>query len=132
MLREYTCIMCPRGCEIRTEIDDDKTIISIEGNHCDKGAGYVRQEVTAPMRNIATSVLVEGGDMPLVSVRLSEPIPKARIFDVVQAIHELRLAAPVEQGSVLIEDILGLGADVLATRSVGRRDHRGITATNRD
>lgn len=76
------------------------------------------------MRNIATSVLVEGGDMPLVSVRLSDPIPKARIFDAVQAIHELRLAAPVEQGSVLIEDILGLGADVLATRSVGRRDHR--------
>ncbi len=122
MLREYTCIMCPRGCEIRTDIDENKTIVSIEGNHCDKGADYVRQELTAPMRNIATSVLVEGGDMPLVSVRLSGPIPKARIFDAVQAIHELRLTAPVEQDSVLIENILGLGADVLATRSVGRQE----------
>ena len=122
MLREYTCIMCPRGCEIRTEIDENKTIVSIEGNHCDKGADYVRQELTTPMRNIATSVLVEGGDMPLVSVRLSGPIPKARIFDAVQAIHELRLTAPVEQDSVLIENILGLGADVLATRSVGRQE----------
>ncbi len=121
MLREYTCIMCPRGCEIQTEIDDKRTIVSIEGNHCDKGAEYVKQELTAPMRNIATSVLVEGGDMPLVSVRLSAPIPKERIFDAVQVIHELRLTAPVEQESVLIKNILGLGADVLATRSVCRQ-----------
>ena len=120
MIREYTCIMCPRGCEIQAELDDNGKLVSVSGNHCDKGRDYVTQELTAPMRNIATSVLVEGGDMPLVSVRLSRPIPKARIFDAVQAIHELRLTAPVEQGTVLIENLLGLGADVLATKTVER------------
>ena len=54
MLREFTCIMCPQGCDISVELDGT-TITGITGNKCAKGEAYVTQEIENPMRNIATS-----------------------------------------------------------------------------
>ncbi len=70
------------------------------------------------MRNIATSILVEGGEMPLASVRLSAPISKARIFDVMNEIRKIKRSAPVYEGEVVIENVLGLGSNVIVTRTV--------------
>ena len=70
------------------------------------------------MRNIATSILVEGGEMPLASVRLSAPIPKAKIFDVMNEIRKVKRTAPVHEGDVMIENVLGLGSNVIVTRTV--------------
>ena len=93
MLREFTCIMCPQGCDISVELEG-ATITSITGNKCAKGEAYVTQEIEDPMRNIATSVLVDGGDLPLASVRLTDVIPKDRIFDVMAEIRTVELSAP--------------------------------------
>ena len=57
--------------------------------------------------------------MPLrFCVRLSGPIPKDRIFDVMNAIRPLRLKAPVHVGQVALPNVLGLGVDVLVTKEV--------------
>lgn len=117
MLKEYTCIICPNGCEIEADIVDG-SIVSIEGTACRRGREYVEQELRDPQRNIASSVLVEGGTLPLVSVRLSGPIPKARIFDVMEEIKKQRLPAPVEAGQVVISNVLGLGRDVICTKQI--------------
>ncbi|WP_434131182.1 DUF1667 domain-containing protein [Sporomusa sphaeroides] len=118
MKKEYTCIICPNGCELAVEIEGTE-IIAIEGAACSKGTDYVRQELVDPRRNIATSVLVANGDIPLVSVRLSNPIPKAEIFAVVNEIKKVKLTAPVMLGQVIIKNVLGLNADVIATKQVG-------------
>lgn len=122
MLREFTCIICPNGCEITAELkeheDGTKTIVSVEGAACPKGKAYVEQELTSPMRNIATSVLVKGGELPLVSVRLTAPIPKERIFDAMEEIRKCRLTAPVMTGDVVIKGILGYDSDVIVTKDV--------------
>ena len=120
MLREFTCIICPNGCEITAGVEDNQ-IISIEGALCPKGETYVNQELTDPRRNIATSVLVKGGELPLASVRLTNPIPKARIFDAMAEIRGVAVDAPVEAGAVVIKGILGLDSDVIVTKGVGRR-----------
>lgn len=117
MLKEYTCIMCPRGCDIHVELDGIK-INKIDGASCSKGVTYVEQEITDPRRNIATSVLVENGELPLVSVRLDKPIPKNKIFDVMQEIKKVKLHAPVKAGQIIIENILGLDSNVIATKNV--------------
>lgn len=117
MTRTFTCILCPNGCEIEATIENGD-VVSISGNLCDKGKGYVRQEVLHPMRNIASSVLVDGGELPLVSVRLTAPIPKERIFDVMGEIKKQRLTAPVHCGLVVIQNVLGLGSGVIATKAV--------------
>lgn len=117
MKKIYTCIICPNSCEIETEVSD-REILSITGNLCPKGDAYVRQEILAPERTIATSVLVANGVLPLVSVRLVRPIPKNRIFDVMEEIKKIKLQAPVAIGDIVRKNILGLGSDIIATRSV--------------
>ncbi|MDR3591000.1 MAG: DUF1667 domain-containing protein [Negativicutes bacterium] len=117
MRKEYTCIICPNGCEIEAEIEGGK-ITGIEGATCPRGKEYVEQELTDPQRNIATSVLVAGGNLPLVSVRLTKAIPKAKIFEVMQEIKKVRLTAPVQSKQVVIENVLGLDSDVIATKNI--------------
>ncbi len=117
MNRVFTCILCPNGCEIEAEYEDGN-IQKLEGNLCPKGKDYVTQELVSPMRNIATSVLLEGGELPLASVRLDRPIPKGRIFEVMEEIKKQRLHAPVAIGDVVIHDVLGTGADVIVTKNV--------------
>jgi len=112
------------GCEISAdyEIQADQSVVihSLEGATCKRGAEYVKQELTDPKRNIATSVLVEGGELPLASVRLTAPIPKARIFDAMDEIKKCRLKAPVKAGTVVIKGIVGLDADVIVTKNVAK------------
>lgn len=117
LTKRYTCIICPSGCDIVAQIDG-KELISAEGARCKKGTEYVCGELSNPVRNIASSVLVDGGEMPLASVRLSAPIPKNAIFDVMDQIKTVRIQAPVKQGQIVIENILGLGCDLIATRQV--------------
>lgn len=118
MLRRYTCIVCPNGCDISVDIEDGK-MISIEGEGCKRGYEYVKQELTNPQRNIASSILLENGLLPLVSVRLSKPIPKEKIFEVMSVIKKAHLKAPVVIGQVAISDVLGLNSDVIVTKNVG-------------
>lgn len=120
MTRTLLCILCPNGCELTAELQDG-ALISCCGNRCPKGAEYARQELLHPMRNIATSVEVRGGALPLCSVRLTAPIPRERIFDAVDAIHQCVLNAPVEAGQIVLHNLLELGVDVIATRSVTPR-----------
>lgn len=122
MLREYTCIICPNGCDIRAQIEEreygSRRICSVEGAACPKGRAYVEQELTDPQRNIATSVLVKGGILPLASVRLTNPIPRDRIFDAVSEIKKYTLTAPVKAGTVVIPRLMGYDTDVIVTKSV--------------
>lgn len=118
MLREYTCIMCPRGCDMTADIDGGNVLISITGNACKKGEAYVVQELTDPRRNIATSILVEDGEIPLVSVRLTNPIPKNRIFDAMEVIKQVKVKVPTQVGQVVVQNILGLDSDVIITKKV--------------
>lgn len=117
MIKEYTCIICPNGCELTAEIENGK-ILAVEGATCKRGREYVEQELTNPQRNIASSILLEGGELPLVSVRLSKPIPKDKISEVMTAIKKVRLQAPVRAGQVAIPNVLGLGSDVIVTKHV--------------
>ena len=117
MKRTFTCIVCPNGCEVEAEYEGTN-VLSVTGNLCPKGKTYVVQELIDPRRTIATSVRVAGGELPLVSVRLTQAIPKDRIFDVMRQINQVRLDAPVRIGDVVIKNVLGLGSDVIATKNI--------------
>lgn len=120
MIRKYTCIICPNGCDIEVNIDKDK-IKSIKGSSCKKGDEYVRQEIFDPKRNISSSIKIEDGNLPLVSVRLSNPIPKEMIFDVMKLIKNVTLKAPVNIGDVVISNILNTGSNLIITKNVERK-----------
>ena len=126
MKKEFTCIVCPNGCDITVETvestkervcENDRPYV-ITGAACKRGEAYVLQELTDPRRTISTSVLVKNGEMPLVSVRLTRPIPLEKIPQAVREIHCLTPQAPVYSGDVLIKGLLGHDCDVIATRTV--------------
>lgn len=117
MKRTFICVVCPNGCEIEVEHEGTK-IINVQGNRCEKGRAYVSRELITPMRTITTTVPVLHGDRPLVSVRLTAPIPRDRIFDAMREINRLRLTAPVFMGDVILSNLLGLGTDVITTGNV--------------
>lgn len=117
MRREFTCIICPNGCEIEATVENGR-LVAAAGAACPRGRDYVQQELTAPRRTIASSVPVRNGELPLASVRLDAPVPKERIMDVMREIRGIRLDAPVYAGTVVIGNVLGLGSNVIITKDV--------------
>lgn len=118
-MKMMTCIVCPKGCKLQVEITDG--MISVSGNECRQGEKHAIQELTEPKRNIATSVRVSGGTLPLASVKLSAPIPKDRIFGVMEIVKGTSCKAPILEGDIIIRDILGLGIDLVATKEISIR-----------
>ena len=118
--RELTCINCPMGCRI-TVMMDGGNIISIEGNTCKRGEVYARTEVTAPVRIVTTTIKVNGGVSDRVSCKTREPVPKEKIFLVMEAINKACCDAPVKIGDVLISDCAGTGIPIVATKSLEKK-----------
>lgn len=112
-----TCVLCPVGCELEVR-KDPAGELQIEGNQCEKGIPFAVEEILYPKRNLATSVPVKGTAAKMVSVRLSGPVPREKIFPILAEISKLRPEAPVRRGQVLIADVCGAGIDVIATRTV--------------
>ena len=78
MVRELTCIICPQGCSIKVETDENNNIKKVEGNTCKRGYDYAVSEVTNPVRTLTSTIKLEDGRM--VSVKTNKPIPKELIF----------------------------------------------------
>ena len=110
-----TCILCPIGCEITI---DKKKLSIIKGAKCKKGIKYSKNEITNPTRIITTSILVKNGNLPLVSVKTSKPIPKNKIEKIIEIIKAKSVYAPINIGDIIIKNILETGSDIIATRSI--------------
>lgn len=115
MKRTMTCIECPQGCSLEVESDGSR-FISVAGEKCKRGAAYARQETEAPMRTLTTCVLTSGLELRMLPVRTSKPIPKEKLAEAMRAVKRITVASPVKAGSVVAENFLGLGADLVATR----------------
>ncbi len=116
MEKELTCIRCPIGCQLTVHMDGDQ--IEVTGNSCPRGAEYGKKEVTNPTRIVTSSVRVIDGELPLVSVKTASDVPKDKMFEVMEQIHQCQVKAPVYIGDVLISDVAGTGSDIIATRNV--------------
>jgi len=112
-----TCVLCPVGCELEVR-NDPAGGLQVQGNQCDKGVPFALEEILYPKRNLATSIPVKGTATKMVSVRLSGPVARELIFPILAEISKLRPEAPVRRGQILIDDVLGTGVDVIATRTV--------------
>ena len=117
--KEFICIVCPEGCSISAEITEDG--VNLEGNKCKRGAQYVNQELNDPRRNIASSVAVSGGVRPLVPVKTSSPIPKDKIFEVMDEIKTTVAPAPIIAGQLIIVNAAKTGCNIVATADVAAK-----------
>ncbi|MBQ9783737.1 MAG: DUF1667 domain-containing protein [Clostridia bacterium] len=115
MIRELTCIVCPKGCQLKVELEGKK-VLSVTGHTCKRGEAYAQAECTAPMRTLTTTAAVVGGGV--VPVKTDKTVPKEMLFDCMKAINEARVPADAKVGDIVIENILGTGANVITTRNV--------------
>ncbi len=113
----FTCVSCPLGCVLEVTFDDAGNLADVSGYTCNRGLEYAKQEAVDPRRNISAVVWADGVLEPL-SVKTSSPIPKAKIFDVMEEVRALRLQAPIDSGQVVIEDAAGTGVPIVATKSL--------------
>lgn len=111
--RELTCIVCPRGCGLTVELSDSGEVLSVSGNLCPRGKTYAINECTNPMRVVTSTVRCADGEV--VAVKTSDNIPKERVFDVMKEINSTVAPAAVCVGDVIIENVLGLGVNIVAT-----------------
>ena len=111
--RRLTCIVCPKGCELVVQFNDDGAIDNISGYTCPRGKDYAYAECTAPVRTVTTTVRCEDGEV--VSVKTSAPVPKEKIFEVMAAINAVNANNSVKIGDVIIANVCDTGADIVAT-----------------
>lgn len=115
------CTVCPVSCPVDVEWTHEDGVLRMEHQRCKLAREFVQGELFDPRRTVTSSIEVDGGDMPLVSVKSDRAIPKDLVLTAMDAISGLRVQAPVRRGDVLLEDIAGVGAQLLATRDVRER-----------
>lgn len=114
----YLCIGCPLGCRLEVEVDDENHPVEVRGFSCKRGEEYALQEHTAPQRVVTTTVAVTGAPWPRLPVKTNRPVPKESVAAISRVLRGVSVRAPVQIGQVIVADVLGAGADVVATRAM--------------
>ncbi len=114
MTRNLTCIVCPRGCDLTVTLEDGK-VISVTGNACRRGVTYAENECTHPVRTVTSTMACEDGHV--IAVKTDKPIPRELVFDCMKAINAHKAPSDAKIGDVLIRDVLGTDACVVATQN---------------
>lgn len=117
MIKNITCIECPKGCALTIEVKDGR-VFHIRGNECEKGEKYAFAEIENPVRILTSSILAEGLPLKMIPVKTDEPIPRNRIFDAMSAIKKIRINDAVSIGDIIVDNFLNLGVNLIATRDV--------------
>ena len=115
-MKELICIVCPQGCHLRV---DEENGYTVAGNSCPRGAEYGKAELTHPTRVVTSTVKCQGGLYPRCPVKTDRAIPKEQMRPVMEALEAVTLSAPVAVGQVVIENVCGTGANIVATRTMG-------------
>ncbi len=115
MIKNITCIECPKGCALRVDIENCR-VVKVEGKQCPKGEIYAYAEIENPTRILTATVLAKGLPLRLVPVRTDKPIPKIKIFEAMEEIRQMRIEKPLKIGETIVGNFLGLGVNLIATR----------------
>lgn len=112
-MKKLICIECPKGCHLT--VDDQ---LNVSGNSCPRGAKYARLEVTEPKRMLTSTVIIKSSLLSRLPVISSEPIPKERIFDVMEALNHVVVYPPISCKDVVLANVCDLHIDILSTRTI--------------
>ena len=118
MKKEIICTVCPRGCHVMVEGEGEQ-ILNVEGYSCKRGLEYARAEFAHPVRILTTTVKMNGTGSDLLPVRSNKPVPREKLMACMDVIRGIEVQLPVKRYDVIVADICGTGADIVATKTVG-------------
>jgi len=115
------CIGCPLGCRVSVSLDRGKRVTGMRGARCRQGERYILKELKEPVRTLTTTLRTTDEDFPLLPVRTSRPVLKTLLEDIVRGTADVVVSPPVRCGQVVVPDVCGSGADLVATTDWTRR-----------
>ena len=116
VVKEFVCVSCPVGCMLEATVVDGR-VTDVQGYGCKRGVTYAQTEATDPRRVLTSLVDVQGSAMPA-SVKSNKPVPKVLIPDCLRQLRGVTLQPPVHIGDVVLADVCGTGADIVATKAI--------------
>lgn len=117
MKKEMICIVCPIGCHLHVEMQNNE-VLQVSGNTCNRGEAYARAESICPMRTLTTTLRVLHGSQELVPVMTSKSVPKSLLFDIMALAQKHQVEAPIHCRDILMKNVANSGADLLASCDV--------------
>ena len=96
------------------EIEGDQ--ITVAGNACPRGRQHAIGECTNPVRSLTSIVRVSNREDTMVSVKSASPVPKEKMFEIMQMIRAASVEAPVAIGDVILSDVFG--TNIVATKEI--------------
>jgi len=97
---------------------EGQEVTNVEGNRCKKGVKHAEQEVFFPGRILTTTINTDIPEIPLLPVRSNKEIPKEQLMTCMGEISKHHISGPAKIGEPVIQDILGLGVDIVACRTI--------------
>ena len=116
MKKELICIGCPMGCMLCAELDEQGSVLAVSGNTCPRGKTYAEAELTHPTRTL-TSTVRFSNRKAMLPVKTDRPISKQHLLAAMAQLRDLRVAAPVRIGDVVLANLFG-EANVVAAADV--------------
>ena len=114
-MENIICTLCPKGCHLSVDLKNE----TVSGNNCIRGKFYGISELTAPMRTLTSTVRIEGAICRRCPVKSSKDVPRELVPEIMKLRNNVELKAPVKLGDVILENVLGTSASIVATRSMG-------------
>lgn len=112
-MKEFICIVCPKGCHLT--VDDNG---NVSGNSCIRGEKYGKQEAVDPKRTLTSTVKIKSKMVKRLPVITSGDVPKDKVSEIVRYLDNVEVVAPIKVKEVVVENVMGLGVDVVATRTI--------------
>ncbi|MCX7772917.1 MAG: DUF1667 domain-containing protein [Clostridia bacterium] len=75
-----------------------------------------------PTRTLTSTVRVQNGVKPVVSVKSAKPLPKDLLLKCMERINSVSLTAPVHIGDCILANIMETGVDIVASSRVELKD----------
>jgi len=120
-MRNLTCIVCPVGCSLTVDEGAAQSgELTVTGNRCRRGLVYAQEEIRAPKRTVTATCGLRGAHRSIrrIPVKSAAPCPTEKIPELLRDIYRIKVELPVRRGDTLISDWMGLGIDLVATRTV--------------
>ena len=115
MVHEMICIVCPRGCTLQVDTDND---YKVSGHKCPRGVVYGQKELINPSRTLTTTVKCSGGNLRRVPVKSKTELPKDQVMACAKLLAGITLQTPVKRGDIVLSNIVDTGVDIVVTRDV--------------
>jgi NADPH-dependent 2,4-dienoyl-CoA reductase/sulfur reductase-like enzyme/CxxC motif-containing protein len=116
--REIICLTCPNACRGRVVLNNAGEITKIFNYLCKRGEEFAVKEIKNPERVLTATVRTNQSDQPLLAVRTDRPISKKLLKKCMRELGQIEIERPVEVGEIIVPNLLGSGANLVATLAI--------------